>query len=94
MFYAKLDATTGINDAWYNLSENAVIFPNPSFTGVFSISNELENVEVQVYDVLGKNVYSSKHFQNTIDLSFQAKGIYVIQFILNGQTHSQKIIIE
>ncbi len=94
VFYAKLDATTGINDTWYNLNENAVIFPNPSSTGIFTISNALENAEVQIYNVLGEKVYSTKHFQNTIDLSSQAKGVYVIQFKLKTQTHSQKIIID
>ena len=94
VFYAKLDATTGINDAWHSLNENVVIFPNPSSTGIFSISDELENTEIDIYNVLGEKVYSTKHFQNTIDLSSQAKGVYVIQFILKAQTHSQKIIIE
>jgi hypothetical protein len=94
VFYAKLDATTGINDAWHSLNENVVIFPNPSSTGIFTISDELENAEVEVYNVLGAKVYSNASFQNTIDLSAQAKGVYVIQFKLKAQTYSQKIIIE
>ena len=94
VFYAKLDATTGINDAWYNQNENGVIFPNPSSTGIFTISDELENAEVEVYNVLGAKVYSNIPFQNTIDLSAQAKGVYVIQFKLKAQTYSQKIIID
>lgn len=94
VFYAKLDATTGIHDVRYNFNENAVIFPNPSSTGIFTISNQLENAEIEIYNVLGENVYSNEHFQNTIDLSSQAKGVYVIQFKLKTQTHSQKIIID
>ncbi|MBK6986055.1 MAG: T9SS type A sorting domain-containing protein [Bacteroidetes bacterium] len=94
VFYAKLDATTGINEAWHSLNENVVIFPNPSSTGIFTISDELENAEVEVYNVLGAKVYSNASFQNTIDLSAQAKGVYVIQFKLKAQTYSQKIIIE
>lgn len=94
VFYAKLDGTTGINYAWNTLDLNSNIFPNPSSTGIFTISDELENAEVEIYNVHGEKVYSNSHFQNTIDLSAQAKGVYSIQLKLKGQTHSQKIIIE
>lgn len=94
VFYAKLDATTGINDAWYNVYENAVIFPNPSNNGIFAVSDELENTEVEIYNILGDKVYSNKQFQHTIDLSDKAKGVYIIQFKMGTQSRSQKIIIE
>ena len=94
VFYAKLDATTDINNAWSMLDVNSNVFPNPSSTGIFTISDELENAVMEIYNVLGEKVYSNSHFQNMIDLSSQAKGVYVIHFNLKGQTHPQKIIIE
>ncbi len=94
VFYAKLDATTGIENASYVLDINSIVFPNPSSTGIFTINNELENADVEIYNTLGEKVYSNAHFQNTINLSEQTKGVYVIQFYLKGHKHSQKIIID
>ncbi len=95
VFYAKLDATTGIKNNWHTLEESAVLFPNPSSTGIFTIGEELENAEIEIYNVLGDKLYSNPYFQkNTIDLSNQVKGVYFIQFKLKTKTYFQKIVIE
>ena len=94
VFYAKLDATTGIKNNWHTLDESAVVFPNPSSTGIFTIGEELENAEIEIYNVLGDKLYSNPYFQkNTIDLSNQVKGVYFIQFKLKTKTYFQKIVI-
>lgn len=94
VFYAKLDGTTGINNIWHSLNNNSLIFPNPSSTGFFTICEELENAEIEIYNVLGEKVHSNAHFQNTLDLSSQVKGVYIIQFKLDAQIYSQKVIID
>ena len=81
-----------------NFAEKIVLYPNPS-TGKFTInSNSLseENIELTVFDVLGKMVYTtSLNAQtNTLDLSFLQAGIYAASF-KNGETLViKKIVLE
>lgn len=94
VFYAKLDVTTGMQEASSSPGMTFNIFPNPSGNGIFSISDELANAELEIYNMMGEKVVSNSHFQNTIDLSAQAKGVYFVRFKLKKEIHSQKIIIE
>lgn len=94
VFYAKLDMTTGMQDASFLIDFPFTLFPNPSSNGIFSINDELVNAEVEIYNIMGEEIYSNSHVQNTIDLSDQAKGVYLVRFNLKEKILSQKIIIE
>ena len=74
--------TLGVNHNEYD--NNLVVYPNPS-NGILNIdatnNASLTDVEVTVYNVLGNKIYSN-HYSNllheTIDLSSQASGVYLI----------------
>jgi hypothetical protein len=69
------------------------IYPNPS-TGIFTILSE-EETAVEVYDMIGKKVYSNKVSigSSTIDLTNHANGIYLV-LVTNqtGNTNTFKLI--
>ncbi|WP_458627634.1 S8 family serine peptidase [Winogradskyella sp. PC D3.3] len=80
------------------------IYPNPN-KGQFTISfdsslNNNSDVKIDIYDISGRLVYkntfanNSARFNETINLSGVASGVYVANISKGGNVTSQKIIIE
>ena len=71
---------------------------NPSTTVEVSIPKS-GNVQFEVYDILGRNIYSqSNSFQAGVhqvlfDLSHQSSGIYFIRSIFQNQSTIQKVLL-
>ena len=99
--------SNGINEA---LSSDIIsIYPNPAHTDVtilFNLTNVC-NISVRLLDVRGTEVYhesnlpvrqpgkqSSGEYKSTIDLSKQAKGVYIIYIITDQSTMNRKIVVE
>ncbi len=84
----KISASAGIN-----------VYPNPSH-GIFnfSLNSNSGNYQVRVYNVLGQEVNTAiiNTANNTINLSTQAKGIYIYKLITeNGETVSTgRLVVE
>lgn len=71
--------------------DGVLVFPNPvSQTLYISTKQTLESVVL--YDLLGKEVYASKH-SNQIDVSLYQQGIYLLKVKLNRGQITKKIII-
>lgn len=76
--------------------EGFAIYPNPVRNGYFTIQSR-DNVSksVEIYDVLGKQVYSrvlqSREKVSVMNLS---KGIYILRVDENGKMATRKLIIE
>lgn len=80
-----------------NFDQKISIYPNPS-NGKFTInlsSFSGKNVELSVFDVLGKSIYRTSLTQesNTLDLSFLASGIYTTVFSDGQNTTTKKLIL-
>ena len=82
------------------------VYPNPS-GGVFTIECQItlprciagSNVNLLVYNILGKKIYESRHYVGTndpmtIDLSKNPAGMYHLQVITNRGISNIMIIIE
>jgi hypothetical protein len=78
-------------------------FPNP-FSGSTRISYELKetsNVSIAVYDVLGNKVatlldnesQSNGTHQLEFDASGNARGVYVVNLTMNGQTYTRRLVL-
>ena len=87
--YVRQPFITGINDYEESI-ESFQLYPNPS-NGIIQISSKVEDVDVQVFDLNGKEFYRfSERGDFTIDLSELSSGLYLLK--LNGQV--QKFLIE
>ena len=64
--------------------EKTAVYPNP-FTDYLHIKTSNDHFKVDVYDVLGKRVYSQKN-QHRINLINLPNGLYVVK--IASQTHS------
>ena len=69
------------------------IYPNPS-SGLFYFDSNIKSGNIKVISILGKEVYTSViNNNNIVDLSKEAKGIYIIKIKHNGETIQKKITL-
>ena len=108
------NSTTGTHSFYINcanspsgIDENAgatgvSIYPNPN-TGSFTVSiagNTQESIEIDVFNVLGEDVFKSKAenvngaYSKEITLSTIAKGIYTVRIKTGSKLYHKKIIVE
>jgi hypothetical protein len=90
--YKVIPPTIGIKD---NTSTDAIsIFPNPS-NGVFTVKVSENEASMEVYSIIGENVYSSKVVKgnNTVDLSNLAAGSYIVKVNNGGKSTAKRIVI-
>ncbi|MBW6483757.1 MAG: T9SS type A sorting domain-containing protein [Vicingaceae bacterium] len=89
----KLNPTLGVDEVENNSSIS--IFPNPT-NGIFTISSTEEINEVEMFNALGKAVYSKKVTSKniTINLTPFPKGIYLVQIKTNTNSVTKKIVYE
>lgn len=92
---------TGIDHS-PQLLQNVRVYPNPS-TGPVTIamnSGISGNLDVGVYNLEGKEVFNTSYwkstgiFNNTIDLSGLAKGIYLIKVTHQDNSYTAKVILK
>ncbi|APG66135.1 hypothetical protein LPB136_12475 [Tenacibaculum todarodis] len=81
----------------FNLLNNIAIYPNPS-DSVFNINwNTGEALNIRVFDITGKQVFTKKNITNNsyqLDLDGYAQGIYLLNMNMNGKTATKKIILK
>ncbi|MEO8147930.1 MAG: T9SS type A sorting domain-containing protein [Bacteroidia bacterium] len=90
----------GIND--FDFTKTVNVYPNPS-SALFNISfvafNEA-NVQLNITDVAGRMVYNTEEqkvkglYNKAIDLTGNAKGVYVLKITCGNQIHYQKITLD
>lgn len=84
-------ATLGNSD--FDNETSITIYPNPS-TRIFNIVSQ-QNISVEIYDLLGKLVYSQSLVSgtNSIDISNFNSGVYLLKATdANGNTETHKLI--
>jgi len=96
VYYSNIipQAATGVNE----ISNNAAysIFPNPT-SGKFFITGTAKQSQLEIYNTLGKKIYSEKIFKSNceVDISPKPAGVYFVKIINpDGRTVVQKIIRE
>ena len=74
------------------VSDNAfVVYPNPT-NGVLNFAETLENVEV--FDLLGRRVYSASVAENSINLNNLVSGTYFLVADKKGERVSVKFVVK
>jgi len=90
----SVSGTVDVNEI--DLTNNFIVYPNPS-NGIFNYANNgSETVSVKVVDINGKTIYANTVNNNNngvIDLSNYSKGLYLL-VINNGNTVVTKKLIK
>lgn len=90
-------ATVGVNSVKKD-NKAILVFPNPTNNGVISLQIKADdvNARVRVYDLMGRVVLAENvtAATATLDLSAQAKGMYIVEVSNNGVISAQKLVIE
>ena len=74
--------------------ENVKIFPNPVTNNFVTISSAIfGDINVSVFDVLGKQISNQKLHNNRLDVSGLKSGIYLLKISQNEKTAIKKLII-
>lgn len=72
-------------------SDGVSVSPNPT-SGLVTVNSASAIKTITVFDSTGKQVSASK--TNTVDLSHQAKGIYLVQVQTENGSTTKKIVVE
>ncbi len=70
-----------------------VIAPNPN-KGNFKIIHSLSGINVEIFNLLGEKIYSNVQSNGDIDISLEAKGMYIVRISSGDKVHIEKIIVE
>jgi len=74
-------------------SSKSSLYPNP-VKNTFSIATTNTIKEVEIFDLLGKKVFTQKNTKENIDISFLNKGIYIAKVTSEEGVMTTKIVKE
>ncbi|MCF6170147.1 MAG: T9SS type A sorting domain-containing protein [Bacteroidales bacterium] len=92
----------GVDENNISVEAQVSIHPNPN-SGIFTIATEqaITNMEIQMTNLVGVVVFSKNYFQipangwdDTIDLSNQPKGVYLLHIKADGKLSTLKVVIK
>jgi hypothetical protein len=87
-----------VTPANLGLQENNIsglrVYPNPAKTVLNITSDSFEVKQVEIYDVLGKVVLTTKVTNAPVNVSALTKGVYVVKVTEAGKSATRKLVIE
>jgi hypothetical protein len=76
-------------------NNNFAIYPNPTNTGFITITSSINDaMDVQVFDILGKQVKRQTLNNNTLNVSDLNTGIYIVKITQNNASTTKKLVIK
>lgn len=92
--YADVTSST-LSSASFSQIDGLKMYPNPVKGGNLHIETALNgSIEVAIFDLVGKQVVSTKVVNNTVNVANLTAGIYVVKITEEGKTSTQKLVIE
>lgn len=71
------------------------LYPNPTLDGkIFIESNHNQPKDIQIFDVLGTQVFRTRLVGKELDLSNLNKGVYIVRIFANNKTATRKLVIK
>lgn len=96
MCFSHLSDAQSLNSAITssNTIEGLSIFPNPVNDGKLLITSK-QNLPktIEVYDVLGKQIFTTSIIGKTLNVSKLSPGIYILKIKENNITATRKLIV-
>jgi len=89
-FYFYRDLSAGLDD---NVLNAVKMFPNPAKDTVQFSVNSNENLDIEIFDMLGKSVLRVDNVRNAVNVSELNSGLYFVQMTLGTQKSTKKLVI-
>lgn len=84
--------TLGTED---NVLDTLSIYPNPSNTGYINIASQVAgDMDIVVYDVLGKQVISTIIATNRLNISSLKSGVYIMKISQGNASTTKKLVVK
>ena len=91
--YAQFSTEKSNTDIAQNI-EGLSIYPNPVNHGKVFISTKLNlTKEINIYDVLGKNIISQTLFGEELNISNLSPGVYILRIKENEFSATRKLVV-
>ena len=84
------DASASVNDNVFNAVK---MFPNPAKDYVQFSTNSNKDLDIQIFDMLGKSVLRVDNVRNAVNVSELNAGLYFVQMTLGTQKATKKLVI-
>ena len=89
-YQMQIQATAGLND---NVLNSIKMYPNPANDYLNFDTNFNENIDVRIFDMIGKSVLNLENVQNLINISELKSGMYFVKINLGAESSVKKLII-
>ena len=86
---SKIPITTNVHSITESIQ--SLFFPNPT-SGILNFQNEIGNLNLSIYNIIGVKVFEKNIKNNSIDISFLSNGEYFLVINSNKKMYTQKII--
>lgn len=87
------DVTLSTNS--FDAIEGLTMYPNPLSGNVLNFSSAINaEMNVQIFDMLGKQILTSKVNNNTLNVPNLNAGIYIIKITEEGKTATRKLVVK
>jgi len=88
--YFYREASAGLDE---NVINTVKMFPNPAKDTVQFSVNSNENLDIEIFDMLGKSVLRVDNVRNAVNVSELNAGLYFVQMTLGTQKATKKLVI-
>ena len=89
-YQMQIQATANLNE---NVLNSIKMYPNPANDYLNFDTNSNENIDVQIFDILGKSVLQLENVRNLVNVSELKSGVYFVQMTLGTKKGTKKLII-
>ena len=87
------DVTLSTNS--FDAIEGLKMYPNPLSGNTLNFSSAINaEMNVQIFDMLGKQILTSKVSNNTLNVSNLNAGIYIVKITEEGKTATRKLVVQ
>ena len=74
--------------------EDLSIYPNPVSNGKVYVTTKLNlTKEIEIFDVLGKKIFSTSLFGKELNVSKLSPGIYILKIKENNSSATRKLVV-
>jgi hypothetical protein len=78
----------------FDAIEGLRIYPNPLSGNILNFSTTTNNeLDVQIFDILGKQVLASKVSNNSLNVNNLNAGVYIVKITQDGITATRKLVV-